>query len=157
VLIGLGLVHNWGGLAALRIVLGLFEAGFFPSVIYLLGTWYTRFEMGKRYAFFYVIGSLASAFSGILAFGLIHLNGAGGLAGWRWIFVFEGLLTVAIGFVGYWLLVDFPDSDRKVWSFLSAKERAWVVRKVKADRGDADVTKFDLKKFLGASADWRLW
>ncbi|KAI0392327.1 MFS general substrate transporter [Xylariaceae sp. FL0594] len=157
VLIGLGLVHNWGSLAVLRIVLGLFEAGFFPSVIYLLGTWYTRFEMGKRYAFFYVIGCLASAFSGILAFGLIHLNGAAGLAGWRWIFVFEGLLTVVIGAGGYWLLVDFPDSDRKVWSFLSAEERAWVVRKVKADRGDAEVTKFDIKKFLGAGTDWRIW
>ncbi|KAI1816201.1 MFS general substrate transporter [Poronia punctata] len=157
VLIGLGLVHNWGGLAVLRVVLGLFEAGFFPSVIYLLGTWYTRFEMGKRYAFFYVIGCLASAFSGIIAFGLIHLNGAGGLAGWRWIFIFEGLLTVAIGFLGYWLLVDFPDSDRKVWSFLSPKERAWVVRKVKADRGDSDVTEFDIWKFLGAGKDWKLW
>ncbi|KAI0103817.1 major facilitator superfamily MFS-1 [Nemania sp. FL0031] len=157
VLIGLGLVHNWGGLAALRIVLGLFEAGFFPSVIYLLSTWYTRFEMGKRYAFFYVIGCLASAFSGIIAFGLIHLDGAGNLAGWRWIFVFEGLLTVVIGFGGYWLLVDFPDSDRKVWSFLNAKERAWVVQRVKADRGDSEVTSFDLRKFLGGAADWRIW
>ncbi|KAI8625616.1 MFS general substrate transporter [Xylariaceae sp. FL1651] len=157
VLIGLGLVKNWGGLAALRIVLGLFEAGFFPSVVYLLSTWYTRYEMGKRYAFFYVIGSLASAFSGILAFGLIHLNGAGGLSGWRWIFVFEGLLTVVIGFGGYWLLVDFPDSDRKVWSFLNDKERAWVVRRIKADRGDTQLSKFDLPKFLGGAKDWRIW
>ncbi|KAI1822491.1 major facilitator superfamily MFS-1 [Xylaria intraflava] len=157
VLIGLGLVKNWGGLAALRLVLGLFEAGFFPSVIYLLSTWYTRFEMGKRYAFFYVIGSLASAFSGILAFGLIHLNGAGGLQGWRWIFVFEGLLTVVIGFGGYWFLVDFPDSDRKVWSFLDSRERAWIVAKVKADRGDAQVTAFNLRKFLSGASDWRIW
>lgn len=113
--------------------------------------------MGKRYAFFYVIGCLASAFSGIIAYGLIHLNGRGGLAGWRWIFVVEGLLTVVIGFGGYWLLVDFPDSDRKVWSFLSEKERAWVVRRVKADRGDSQVTEFNLRKFLSGAADWRIW
>ncbi|KAI1174108.1 major facilitator superfamily MFS-1 [Nemania sp. FL0916] len=157
VLIGLGLVNNWGGLAALRLVLGLFEAGFFPSVIYLLSTWYTRYEMGKRYAAFYVIGSLASAFSGIIAFGLIHLDGAGNLAGWRWIFVFEGLLTVVIGIGGYWLLVDFPDSDRKVRGFLNAKERAWVVQRVKIDRGDTVITKFDLSKFLSGAKDWRIW
>ncbi|KAI3329581.1 major facilitator superfamily MFS-1 [Ustulina deusta] len=157
VLIGLGLVHNWGGLAALRLVLGLFEAGFFPSVIYLLSTWYTRFEMGKRYAFFYVIGCLASAFSGIIAYGLIHLDGRANLEGWRWIFIVEGLLTVVIGAGGYWLLVDFPDSDRKVWSFLSVRERAWVVERVKIDRGDSQVTGFDLKKFLGGAADWRMW
>jgi hypothetical protein len=113
--------------------------------------------MGKRYAFFYVIGCLASAFSGILAFGLIHLNGAGGLAGWRWIFIFEGLLTVVIGFGGYWLLVDFPDSDRKVWGFLNEKERAWIVRRVKADRGDNTVTDFNWVSFLSAGKDWRLW
>ncbi|KAI1419161.1 major facilitator superfamily MFS-1 [Xylaria sp. FL1777] len=157
VLIGLGLVHNWGGLAALRLVLGLFEAGFFPSVIYLLSTWYTRFEMGKRYAFFYVIGCLASAFSGIIAYGLIHLDGRANLEGWRWIFVVEGLLTVVIGAGGYWLLVDFPDSDRKVWSFLSPKERAWIVEKVKADRGDSQISTFDLKKFLRGALDWRIW
>ena len=113
--------------------------------------------MGKRYAFFYVIGSLASAFSGIIAFGLIHLDGAGGLEGWRWIFIVEGLLTVVIGVAGYWLLVAFPDSDRKVWGFLNARERAWIVDRVKVDRGDAGVTSFELKKFLRGAADWRMW
>lgn len=40
-------------------------------------------EVGKRYSFFYVIGCVASAFSGILAFGLMQMNGLGGLTGWR--------------------------------------------------------------------------
>ena len=48
-------------------------------------------ELGRRYGLFYVIGSVTSAFSGILAFGLIQLNGKAGLRGWRWIFIIEGM------------------------------------------------------------------
>lgn len=89
----MGFVQTFEALAALRVVLGIFEAGFFPSCVYLLSTWYTRYEVGKRYSVFYVLGCVASAFSGILAFGLMQLGGRGGLSGWRWIFIFEGLIT----------------------------------------------------------------
>lgn len=54
-------------MAGLRIILGVLEAGFFPGSAYLMSCWYTRFELQKRYAVFYLIGSLASACSGILA------------------------------------------------------------------------------------------
>jgi len=49
--------------------------------------------MGKRYATFYLIGSLASAFGGILAFGLMQMEGVAGLGGWRWIFIIEGVVS----------------------------------------------------------------
>lgn len=71
----------------LRALLGLFEAGFFPGCAYLLSTWYPRYELQKRNAVFYLIGSVASAFSGILAYGLSQMGGLQGLAGWRWIFI----------------------------------------------------------------------
>ena len=70
VMIGMGFTETWESLAALRVILGLFEAGFFPSCVYLLSTWYTRFDIGKRYSVFYILGSLASACAGILAFGV---------------------------------------------------------------------------------------
>lgn len=54
----------------LRLLLGLFEAGFFPGCVYLISTYYSRYDMQKRYAVFYMIGSLASACSGILAYGI---------------------------------------------------------------------------------------
>ncbi|KAI1367033.1 major facilitator superfamily domain-containing protein [Xylaria arbuscula] len=157
VMLGMGFVKSFGSLTALRVIIGIFEAGFFPSAVYLLSTWYTRYELGRRYGVFYVIGSVTSAFSGILAFGITHLEGAGGLRGWRWIFVLEGIFTILLGIAGYWLLVDFPDSTRKNWKFLSEKERAWVVQRVNADRGDAEAPKFQLRNFLRAGLDWRLW
>lgn len=84
-MIAMGFVKTWQQLAALRVILGIFEAGFFPGCVYLLSTWYCRYEMGRRNAFFYLIGMLASAFSGILAFGLMQMDGLGGYQGWSWI------------------------------------------------------------------------
>ncbi|KFA69198.1 hypothetical protein S40285_00083 [Stachybotrys chlorohalonatus IBT 40285] len=157
VMIGMGFVEDHGQLSACRVLLGVLEAGFFPSAVYLLSTWYTRFEVGKRYSLFYLLGSVASAFSGILAFGLMQLGGREGLTGWRWIFIIEGTITCALGVAGYWLLVDFPDSNRKSWAWLNARECEWVVSRIQRDRGDSKAAPFNLGKFLGAGKDWKIW
>ncbi|KAF4121913.1 Major Facilitator Superfamily [Geosmithia morbida] len=157
VMIGMGFIKDYGQLAGMRVLLGTLEAGFFPSCVYLLSTWYTRYEVGKRYSVFYLIGCVASAFSGILAYGLSQLHGRGGLQGWRWIFTLEGVFTVVLGLASYWLLVDFPDSKRKNWSFLSERERRWVVDRISRDRGDAHQEPFKIKKFLAAGLDPKIW
>ncbi|KFH44049.1 putative transporter -like protein [Hapsidospora chrysogenum ATCC 11550] len=157
VMIGMGFVVNHSQLSGMRVLLGVLEAGFFPSCVYLLSTWYTRYEVGKRYSLFYLLGCVASAFSGILAYGLMQLHGRENLTGWRWIFIIEGVLTCALGIAGYWLLVDFPDSKRKNWSFLGERERNWVVSRIHRDRGDARDEPFNIRKFLGAGTDWKIW
>lgn len=88
-IIGFGFAQNWTTLVALRLILGILEAGYFPGCVYLLSTWYTRFQVAKRYSVFYLIGSLASALSGILAYALMQMDGVSGVAGWRWIFIIE--------------------------------------------------------------------
>ncbi|KAK3486664.1 major facilitator superfamily domain-containing protein [Neurospora hispaniola] len=157
VMIGMGFVKSWEQLAALRVVLGVLEAGFFPSCVYLLSTWYTRYEVGKRNSVFYLTGCVASAFAGILAYGLMQMGGLANLTGWRWIFIIEGVLTCLLGIAGYWLLVDFPDSPRKTWSFLSARDREWVCARVQADRGDVVPQKFVISKYLSSGRDWKVW
>lgn len=51
-------------------------------------------DVQKRFSIFYLIGCVASALSGILAFGLMQLDGTQGLGGWRWIFILEGVVCV---------------------------------------------------------------
>ena len=100
---------------------------------YLLSCWYPRYELQKRNAVFYLIGSMASAFSGILAYGFYNMGGLGnlgptygqhygptpddedapsgilpGLAGWRWIFIMQGILTCVVGAIGALTIADFP-------------------------------------------------
>ncbi|ERT02741.1 uncharacterized protein SPSK_00499 [Sporothrix schenckii 1099-18] len=157
VMIGMGFVKSWGVMAGLRVILGILEAGFFPSCVYLLSTWYTRYEVGKRNALFYLLGCVASAFAGALAAGIMQMAGISNLNGWQWIFIIQGLITVAIAIVGFWLLVDFPDSKRKTWSFLGERERSWVMARVHADRGDVTLPPFHLKEYLKCGLDWKLW
>lgn len=157
VMIGMGFVKDYESLAALRIVLGILEAGFFPSCVYLLSTWYTRFDVGKRYSCFYILGSLASACAGILAYGLMQLNGREGLTGWRWIFIIEGALTCFLGVLGYWALVDFPDKAHKSWKFLNEREAKFIIDRVNKDRGDAKPEPWSTAKFFRGGADIKIW
>ena len=157
VMIGMGFVKNFEELAALRVVLGICEAGFFPSCVYLLSTWYTRYDVGKRYSVFYILGSLASACAGILAFGLMQMSGLEGLTGWRWIFIIEGTLTCALGIAGYWLLVDFPDQAHKSWKFINEREAKFIIDRVNKDRGDAKIQAFSWGKFLRGGLDPKIW
>lgn len=87
----------------------------------------------------------------------MQLKGREGLNGWRWIFIIEGVITCALAALGYWLLVDFPDSKRKSWNFLGKRECDWIVSRINKDRGDSEVPPFSLKAFLGGGKDWKIW
>jgi sugar phosphate permease len=87
----------------------------------------------------------------------MQMKGLANLSGWRWIFIIEGIITCLLALLGFWLLVDFPDSMRGSWSFLDARERRWVVDRVNRDRGDAIVPPFNLKQFLSGGLDWKIW
>lgn len=73
-------------LYALRFLLGLFEGAFFPCIVYVIGSWYTKSERAKRTVLFYSTASFASMFSGYLQVGAYDgLNGHLGKAGWQWV------------------------------------------------------------------------
>ncbi|KAL3487987.1 major facilitator superfamily domain-containing protein [Aspergillus germanicus] len=149
VMVGMGLVNDWKHLAALRVVLGLFEAGLFPAAVFLISSWYIRHETGKRIGLFYLLGSAISSFGGILAYG--------GHAGWRWIFIIEGVITVAVGLVGFILIVDFPEDARRTKWFLTDREIDIMIDRVEKDRGDAHLTPFNLKEYFGYALEWQGW
>ncbi|KIX04386.1 uncharacterized protein Z518_05254 [Rhinocladiella mackenziei CBS 650.93] len=158
VMIGFGFPKSWTPMIGLRLILGVFEAGFFPGCVYLISTWYSRYDLQKRYSVFYLIGCLASACSGILAFGLMQMDGVAGYTGWRWIFIMEGILTCVIGFVGYFFLVDFPDrAAQTAWHFLNERECNFIIRRIAKDRDDAQVEPFSLKKWAASGLDFKVW
>jgi MFS family permease len=157
IMIGMGFSKNWHTMAALRVVLGVLEAGFFPGSVYLLSTWYTRFEVQKRYSVFYIIGSLASACAGILAYGFMQMGGLQGLSAWRWIFIMEGVLTCLIAMIAFIFIVNFPDDAHKSWSFLNAREIRFVLARVNADRQDAVTEPWAWSKFLRPALDIKTW
>jgi MFS family permease len=72
------------------------ESAFFPLVIYYLTTFYRRGELARRLALFYAASNIANAFSGLLAFGVFHIQSK--LDSWRYLFIIEGSLTVLCKF-----------------------------------------------------------
>jgi MFS family permease len=124
--------------------------------------WYARHEAQFRQALFFSAASVAGAFSGLLAFGIAHMDGVGNLAGWRWIFILEGILTVIVAIIAYFTLFDFPETA----SFLTEEERAFVVYRLKyqnykeeADGGVrvAQDDSFQWKFVKAAFLDWQIW
>jgi MFS family permease len=145
----MGIVQGYSGLLAARIFLGVAEAGLFPGVAvsirqlfrptmclllanprqlqYYLTMWYCRHEIQFRQALFFSAASIAGAFSGLLAFGISKMDGVGGYEGWRWIFILEGIVTVLVAVLAFFVLHDFPETA----TFLTEEERAFVVFRLK--------------------------
>ncbi|EEP80396.1 conserved hypothetical protein [Uncinocarpus reesii 1704] len=157
--IGLGFSKDWTTMVGLRLVLGILEAGYFPGCVYLLSTWYTRFEVARRYSVFYLIGSLASALSGILAYGLMQMEGVQNIRGWRWIFIMEGVITCAIAIFAYAFIIRFPDQerDKPSFRFLKPHECQYVIERLEEDRRDVEAEEFSLARFLKPAADLEIW
>ena len=150
----MGLVHNFSGLAAARFFLGVAEAGLFPGVNYYLSCWYKRSEFGIRAAIFFSAAALAGSFGGLLAAAIALMDGIGCKHGWAWIFILEGLATIVIGIVSYWMVHDFPDEAK----FLSDDDRLRVIRRLKADgQASANHEDFKMSFFWSSVKDWKTW
>jgi sugar phosphate permease len=105
----------------LRFLLGAFEAGFFPGVILYFTYWYPPARRGRVIATFMTATSIAGVIAGPLC-GVIlkYFDGVGGLYGWEWLFLVQGLPASVLAIFAYMFLEDLP--DRAKW--LSAEEKA---------------------------------
>lgn len=97
----------------LRLLLGIFEAGFFPGVILYLSFWFPSYMRG-RVTSILILATLTAPIIGGPISGLImtHMNGFHGLGGWQWMFALEAMPIILIGFVCLFYLTDKPNSSR---------------------------------------------
>ncbi|OAA65398.1 high-affinity nicotinic acid transporter [Niveomyces insectorum RCEF 264] len=114
VTLGAGFIHNYGSLVATRLLLGLFEGCLFPCVALFVANWYKREEMAVRVGFLFASTALAGAFGGLLSYGIFHMDGTANIAGWRWIYIIEGIVTIVFGLACFYLV---PSSFEKAYFF----------------------------------------
>ena len=125
---------------ALRLLLGVAEAGFFPGVAFYLGTWFPSQYRTRMIAWFMVAIPVSSVIGGPISGWLLTMNGLGGLAGWQWMFLLEGLPVVLIGLALLWVLADRPEDV----AWLSDEERRIVRERLAAEQRPREVRHFSM-------------
>ncbi len=85
------------------------------------------------------------------------MDGVAGHAGWRWIFLLEGIITVAFGLAAYFLIVDFPEDAHKSWKFINHDEVNIIIDRINRDRQDVTTPPFEVGPYLKNALDWKIW
>ena len=135
-------VRSWQQMIALRVLLGTAMSGIYPGLALLISTWYKRSEQQLRFSYLQTGECIILATGGIVNFGLNHLDGAGGLRGWQWMFLVQGLITIVVGVATYWWMVDFVEKSESSFYFLTKEERNRAVTRIQNDRGDVEAVPF---------------
>ncbi|KAK8024551.1 MFS general substrate transporter [Apiospora rasikravindrae] len=148
-------VHTSHHLYACRFFVGLAEGTFYPAVHTVLGGWYTKYELGKRACIFFASAFIGSMFSGYLQAALYTgMNGVGSLSGWRWLFIFDGIITLPMAIWAFYALPDLPSNTRVRWLTPEEKQLALDRMKRAGKQLDEPFTVAGLRRILGK---WHFW
>ncbi|KAF2155469.1 MFS general substrate transporter [Myriangium duriaei CBS 260.36] len=143
--------HNFGGLAALRILLGVFEAAINPGFSIVTSMWYKPNEHALRHGLWYAGASIAYIFGGILAYAISHIRS--GIRSWQVLFIIFGALTFVWGVAMFFVLPINPQTAY----FLSHEERSKAFARVQGLRHSADTRQWEPKQAKEALLDVRSW
>jgi len=116
--------------AIVRFLLGMGEAGFFPGLILYFTYWFPAKHHARIVSGFLVGLPIAVAAGGPISTGLMELHGLFGLKGWQIMFIAEGLPTIVLGFVWYFVTTNRPEQA----TFLTQQEKNWLTGKIAAER-----------------------
>ncbi len=147
---GMMLVQGQTSFYVMRFLLGAAEAGFFPGVIFYLTQWFPARERARTIAAFMTASLTAGIVGGPVSGALLSMDGIGGLAGWQWLFLLEGLPAIVLGVVVLFYMTEHPEDAR----WLSDAERATLVEALRRDGNDKPSSTTTVR---GAFASGRIW
>ena len=141
----MALVQGPASFNTVRLLLGAAEAGFTPGIIFYLSLWFPSRHRARAMALFYVGSALATVIGAPLSGVIVKMDGIGGLAGWKWLFILEAVPAVILGFVVLRVLTDAPkDAD-----WLPAANRNWLVDVLETERTAVEAQrKFTVRQAL---------
>ncbi len=119
---------------ALRLLLGVAEAGFFPGITFYLATWFPAEYRARMLAWFLVAIPASTVIGGPVSGLVLQMDGFAGLAGWQWLFVIEGLPATLLGIAALRVLPDRPEDA----PFLTPEERRLVRARIDGERRERE-------------------
>lgn len=168
-------IQHYHHLIVLRLFVGAFEASFAPGVLMIISSWYKKTEQSGRFAVYISAAILSGAFGGLLAGAITGgLEGAGGLRGWRWLFIVEGVrhttspsteastdqskaATIVWAICASFILFDFPATTKG----LTDRERAIAIARLRGSNvlvhTGAHKKVGTRQSFMAAVRNWQTW
>jgi MFS family permease len=140
-------------LIAIRLLIGVFEAGFYPTVVTYMSLFYPRYDLAFRIALFYGSYAIAGAFGGVIAYGCFNIHGS--LYGWQYLFIIEGTCSIAIALATPFWLAKSPGT---AWYLKPSQqtfaENRMIIDSINNKDGTYKLTRRDI---IEAIKDWKLW
>ncbi|KAJ4387526.1 hypothetical protein N0V93_008120 [Gnomoniopsis smithogilvyi] len=148
-----GFITSIGGMYAARLVLGACEGGLFPGLNLYLTMVYKREEQARRVSYLFVCTALSGAFGGLLAYVILKMDGVGGYAGWRWVYIIEGLFSVVVAVIVWFGLPNDPSNAY----FLNDREKELMRIRAEQRAQYMGSEKFSWDEVLITLRDPKLW
>jgi MFS transporter, ACS family, tartrate transporter len=133
---GCALISGPASFYSIRFLLGVTEAGFYPGIAFLLSQWFPAEYRARMLAIFLLGVPVSSVVGGPVSGALLGLDQIGGLSGWQWMFIIEGLPTVILGILALWLIADSPTAA----SWLTPAEKTAVQAQIAAEPRHKEVS-----------------
>ncbi|CAA7267224.1 unnamed protein product [Cyclocybe aegerita] len=142
---------NFASLMTARVALGVFEAGFGPVITLYFSFFYTKRELGLRFALWFGFATVAGAFGGLIAFGVQHIHSS--IRNWRLLFIIEGVPPILLGIATYFFLPNRPEST----TYLNDRERQIAVERMNRDSSGDVGAVVNKAHIVAAFRDWRIY
>ena len=143
-------VNNATTFYVLRFLLGVAEAGFFPGIILYLTHWFPARERAGAVGLFMTATAMAGVIGAPISSALLQMHGLGGLHGWQWLFLIEGIPAMLLAPVVLWYMTERPEDAK----WLTADERAWLSSEMAAEQAQTAGAHVTLREALTSA---RLW
>ncbi|KAL1865923.1 hypothetical protein VTK73DRAFT_5007 [Phialemonium thermophilum] len=152
-----GFVHTKGQLIAMRLLLGVFEAGYFPAICFYLTFFYRRRELAVRIFYLFAASAVSGSCGGLIGYAIGLMDGVRGWSAWRWLMIIEGIPTTILGVLAYFLLANDPYDAR----YLTEREKSFTPVRRSLDGTHfgmlGDENRIDWQQCLEAWKDWKVW
>ncbi|KAF8519820.1 MFS general substrate transporter [Gautieria morchelliformis] len=143
---------SFGGLFAVRFIMGLCEGSITAGFMIVTSMFYTRTEQSQRVGYWFLMNGTAQIISGFLSFGVLHITKST-LHPWQWLMIIAGLMTLILA-VCFW--VFFPDSPTTAW-FLTPEERSIAVERIKVNQTGIGNKQFKMEQVIEALKEPKTW
>lgn len=127
---GMAFVNSPSSFYVMRFLLGVAEAGFVPGILFYLGTWLPKRYLGRAIGLMTIAVTVTIVIGAPLSTWIMTMSGMGGLAGWQWLFMLEGLPAVLLTIAVLRYLTNTPAEAK----WLTEQERSWLIERLKAER-----------------------